>query len=175
MAGSRCPCRKLGTSTPGRPEEPSCSFVSFQGGGDFVGGRFFDLSGPTWAGPLQVVAIDTFWFTGGRAPVGGTMQVRMFSPPTSGPEVYLSLFAVGSAFLPAGLPIPPMQGMLGINPSGWISPIFLQDNANGEAQFSFAIPSTPSLSGTSVPAQSLTWEAVSSAVYLGNTARLAVD
>lgn len=142
--------------------------------GGFVGGRFFDIHGSGTS--MQVLAIDTFWFAGGRAPIGGTMHVRMFSPPTAGPQSYLSLLAVGPAFLPVGVPVAPLQGLLGIDPiGGWTSPWFLHDNANGEANVAIPIPNTPGLSGLSLPAQSVTWEMGSGALYLGNTARLAVD
>jgi len=143
--------------------------------GGFVGGRFFESEWTPSTG-VHIFAIDTFWFTGGRAPVGGTMHVRMFSPPTSGPQVYLSLFAVGSAFLPAGLPIPAVPGLVGINAAGgWASALFLHNNANGEAQVSFVIPNSPGLSGARLCAQSATVEAGVGTVRLGNTALLVVD
>jgi len=139
----------------------------------FVGGRFFDFDATV---PYHIFAIDTCWFTGGRAAVGGTMYVRMFSPPTSGPQLYLSMFAVNSAFSLVGLPIPPVQGLLGINAAGgWASALILHNNANGEAQVSFVIPNVPGLRGARLSAQSATWETVSGAVYLGNTAQLLVD
>ena len=158
---------------PSTPSVLMNDATTWTGPGGFVGGRFFDCD--SFPSP-HIFAIDTFWFTGGRAPVGGTMHVRMFSPPTSGPQVYLSLFAVGSAFLPAGLPIPGVPGLVGINAAGgWTSPLFVHNNANGEAQASFVIPNSPGLSGARLCAQSATLEAGIGAVRLGNTAMLIVD
>lgn len=89
--------------------------------------------------------------------------------------VNLTSFAVGPTFLPTGLQIAPLQGLLGINPiGGWSSPWFVHDNANGEAVASIPIPNTPSLSGLS-PAQSVTCDVAAGVLYLGNTAKLAVD
>jgi hypothetical protein len=141
--------------------------------GGFAGGRFFDAQ---QAPSPHVFSIDTVWFTGGRAPVGATMHVRMFTPPTTGSELYLSLFAVSDVFLAAGSPFPPLQGLLGINPgTGPASGLIGHDNRNGEALISFAIPNVAALSGTRVPVQGATIAAVANVVYLGNTASLTVD
>lgn len=142
--------------------------------GGFVGGRFFDTEAQA---PFRVLALDTFWFTGGRAPVGGAMEVRIFSPPTAGPHVYFSLFAASTAFGPAGRTLPPAQGFLGIDlASSWASPLVLHDNRNGEASVSFPIPNVPALSGVRLPAQSATYQAATTAgLWLGNTAVLVVE
>lgn len=144
--------------------------ASVMNAGGFVGGRFFD-----WDAPF-IAASDTFWFTGGRALVGGTMFVRMFSPPTSGPEVYLSAFAASSNFLPVGQPLPPLRGLVGIDvANAWASALFTHDNRNGEARTSFAIPNVPALSGARLPVQCATFEASAATIYLGNTAVLSVE
>lgn len=140
--------------------------------GGFVGGRFFDgqVGGP------HISSVDTVWCTGGTGVVGGMMHVRLLSPPTSGAQIYLSAFASSRLFLPFGQPMPPVQGLLGINPAGaWASSLVLHDNLNGEGVISFAIPNSPGLSGVRLPLQSATLELPSGAVYLGNTALLVVQ
>jgi hypothetical protein len=141
--------------------------------GGFAGGRFFDAQ---FTGTPHVFAIDTVWFTGGRAAVGTTMHVRIYTPPTTSNELYLSLFALGGAFLGAGTPLPPLQGLLGIalgtSPA---SGLIAHDNRNGEALVSFAVPNVPGLVGTRVPVQSGTFASVANVVYLGNTASLTVE
>ena len=142
--------------------------------GGFIGGRFFDAE--FTPSPYHVFSMDTYWFTGGRAPVGGTMYVTFNSPPTSGPEVYLSLFGAGNAFLPVGQPLPPLNGLLGLNVAGVItSPLLAHNNLNGQAQLSFVIPNVPALSGTRLPAQSVTIAVIANQAYFGNTAMLTVD
>lgn len=141
-------------------------------GGAFIGGRVF-YEEPT--GVPHMYAVDSIWLPGGRAPVGSAMPVSVFTPPTGGPQVYLSLFCAGASYLNQGVPIPSVSGLLGVNPLGWTSGWLLHDNANGEARATLAIPNTPSLSGISVPVQSLTWETTFGTLHLGNTARLVVD
>ncbi|MCA8978272.1 MAG: hypothetical protein KDC98_26325, partial [Planctomycetes bacterium] len=114
--------------------------------GAFVGGRFFDGEWPPLVGAAPLMsAREAIWFTGGRAPVGGMMHVRLFTPPTTETEVYVSLFAIGPAFWSTGVPVPGMQGLLGIDPAGaWASDLVLHDNDNGEALISFPVPNPTS-------------------------------
>lgn len=140
----------------------------------FIGGRFFDNEANYPA--RHTMAIDTVWFTGGRALAGGTMHVRMLSPPTTGPQAWLSFFAASTAFLPAGMPIPSIQGLLGIDAAtAWVSGPYLHDNRNGEVAASFPIPNTPGLAGVRLPAQSASLEATSGTAYLNNTAAFVVE
>lgn len=159
------------------PNTPSTLVHHGNGGslpGGHIGGRFF--AGQEQSGVPSLRAIETCWFTGGRAPIGGTLVVRMYSPPTAGPELYLTAFVASSHFLAAGVPMPPLQGLVGIEPaSAWTSPLFVHDNRNGEAQATFAIPNVAALSGARLPAQCATIEATTGALYLGNTAWLRVD
>lgn len=142
--------------------------------GGFIGGSFFDAE--YTPAPYHVLRLDTFWFTGGRAPIGTTMTVRMFTPPTTGPETYLSLYAVGSAFLPVGLAIPGIAGLVGINPNGaFATSLVLHDNQNGEATSSFAVPNSPGLNGVRLPMQCATLEAISNTIHIGNTASLVIN
>lgn len=143
--------------------------------GAFAGGRFYD-SEHTLATPASTFAIDTVWFTGGRGPVGGTMNVRVFSPPTAGAQVYASVVAAGTGFLPVPSPLPPARGLLGIGAAGaWTSDLVVHDNQSGEARLAFAIPAVPALAGARLPVQSVTLEGASFTVYLGNTAVLVVE
>jgi hypothetical protein len=159
---------------PATPSVLMNNTATWTNNGGFIGGRFFDAE--FTPSPYHVLSIDTVWFTGGRAPVGGTMHVRMYTPPTTSGEVYLSLFAASNAFLPAGIPFPPLQGLLGINPgTGPASSLIVHNNQNGEALVSFTIPNVPALSGTRLPVQCATVAAVANVVYLGNTASLTVD
>ncbi|MFO1078868.1 MAG: hypothetical protein U1E73_14190 [Planctomycetota bacterium] len=142
--------------------------------GGFIGGSFFDAE--YTPSPYHTIRIDTFWFTGGRARIGTTLYVRMFSPPTTGPEIYLSLYAASGAFLPAGLSIPGIQGLVGINPNGaFATSLVLHNNQNGEAVSSFNVPNSPGLTGARLPMQCATLEANSNTIHIGNTASLTID
>lgn len=137
----------------------------------FIGGRFFDLQFPN----AHLFAVDTIWCTGGRAPVGGTMDVRIFTPPAPGAGTYASVLGGGSSYLPQGLLVPGIQGLLGLIPMGWVSSLVVHDDSNGEGIVTLTVPNSPTLSGISVPVQSLTWNVTSGAAFLGNTARVSVD
>lgn len=142
--------------------------------GSFIGGRFFDAE--YTPSPYHVLTMDSFWFTGGRASIGSTMYIRMFTPPTTGPEVYLSAFVASGSFLPSGLPLAGVNGLVGINPSGAFgSALILHDNRNGEAVGTLAIPNVAAFQGISLPMQMATLEALSNTVYIGNTALFKID
>jgi hypothetical protein len=142
--------------------------------GSFIGGRFFDAE--YTPAPYHVLSMDTFWFTGGRATIGSTMYIRMFTPPTAGPEVYLSSFIFSTSYLPSGLTLPGVSGLVGINPnSAFGSGLILHDNSNGEAVGSIGIPNAPAFQGITMPMQMATLEAVSNTVHLGNTAVFKID
>jgi hypothetical protein len=148
--------------------------TTWRNNGGFIGGRFFDAesAAPTY----HVLAIDTFWFTGGRAQPGGAMSVRFFSPPTTTLEFYFSLIAVNNTFLPSPMPFAPALGQLGVQPVGAATALFLQhDNNNGEASVTWNIPNQPSLHGTHMAAQSVTLAALASQIYFGNTAMLTIE
>lgn len=159
---------------PGTPAVLLNDTSTWTNNGGFIGGRFFDAENtPT---PYHIFAIDTFWFTGGRAPIGGTMHVSMYSPPTANMAVYFSMFAGSDSFLPAGIGLPSVPGLIGINPAAISTvPLVQHNNQNGLALVSFPIPVNPSLSGLSLPAQSATLDALTGQFYFGNTARLAID
>lgn len=143
--------------------------------GGFVGGRFFDAeSSPS---PYHVFSMDTFWCTGGRGPIGSTIDVTMYTPPTTGTEFYLSGLVLSLGFSPTGLTIPGFQGQIGVQlqTAVWNGSLILHDNNNGVALASIAVPNTPSLSGIRLAAQSATVEVASNVFRFGNTAALIVD
>lgn len=160
--------------SPATPSVLMNDTTGWSNNGGFIGGRFFDAeSAPT---PYHVFSMDTFWFTGGRSPVGGTMVITMYSPPTTGSAIYLSMFAGSDAFLPTGFSLAGVPGLIGVNPAAISpTPLTVHNNMNGEAIVSFQIPNTPSLSGLSLPAQSATLEATTGQFYFGNTAQLSID
>lgn len=142
--------------------------------GGFIGGRFFDAE--FTPSPYHVLSMDSFWFTGGRASIGSTMYIRMFTPPTNGPEIYLSAFVASTSFLPSGLPLAGVSGLVGINPNGAFgSALILHDNRNGEAIGTLSIPNVTAFQGISLPMQMATLEALSNTVYIGNTALFKID
>jgi hypothetical protein len=148
--------------------------VTWRNNGGFIGGRFFDAESSAPA--YHVLGIDTFWFTGGRSQPGGTMSVRFFSPPTTSLEFYFSLIAVNGAFLSAPMPFPPALGLLGLQPLGAATALFLMhDNNNGEASVTWNIPNQSSLHGTRMAAQSVTLASLANQIYLGNTASLTIE
>lgn len=145
---------------------------TWRNNGGFVGGRFFDAESTT---PYHVFAMDTYWFTGGRGPIGGVMDVFAYTPPTGASEIYASFLFIGGGFLPSGLPVPPIPGLLGIDISTLVMVSFpTHNNANGEALLQLAIPNVSSLRGRSLPAQSATFRVTTNAVTLANTAALSI-
>ena len=162
---------------PGTPPVLLNDATSHTWPGGNAGGRFFGVESTT-STPLgtHTFVIDTFWCTGGRAPVGGVMSVRLMVPPTSGTQVYQSVVVASPAFLPVGTPLPPLLGVLGISASGaWASNPVLHNNSNGEAQVQVPVPNSAGLSGVRLPIQSATLELTTGVVYLGNTATLVVE
>lgn len=141
--------------------------------GDFIGGRFFDAE--LTPSPYHVLTIDTYWNTGGRAPVGGTMEVRAFVPPSSSSNTWLTYLAIGGGFAPTPVSVPPLQGQLGLSSVLLSLAMPVHNNMNGEAMLSFKVPNDPSLSGKSVPVQSATLDVASGIVTIGNTAALTID
>ena len=148
--------------------------VSWRNNGGMVGGRFIDAE--YTPSPYHTIAIDTFWFTGGRTQPGGAMSVRFFSPPTTSVEFYFSLIAVSGGFATNPTPFAPALGLFGLQTTGVSSALFLQhDNTNGEASVTWNIPNQPSLHNTRLPAQSVTFAAVAGTIHFGNTALLTVE
>ncbi|MEZ5964898.1 MAG: hypothetical protein R3F56_13745 [Planctomycetota bacterium] len=140
--------------------------------GGFIGGRFFDAES---SGVYHVFAIDTYWFTGGRGPVGGTMDIQAYTPPTSGSEIYFSFLLIGASHLPVALPIGAF-GSLGIDISTLVTlPFPAHNNMNGQTQFTLAIPNLAFLRGRSLAAQSATLKSSTNEIRLGNTAGLHFD
>jgi len=140
--------------------------------GGFVGGRFYDAES---SGTYHIFAIDTYWHTGGRAPLGGTMDVQAYVPPTSSNEVYLSFLLIGAGHLPTPLPIGAF-GLLGIDTSTLVNLPFPQHtNANGRALLQLVVPNIPSLRGRSLATQSATFRVSTNELRLGNTAGLNFD
>lgn len=142
--------------------------------GAFIGGRFFDAE---WTGSVyNVFAKDTFWCPGGRAQIGGTMTVDFYSPPTAGPELYLSALLVSGSFLPTPVAIPGLAGQLGIALTGaaW-SGLYLHNNVNGTGSTSFSVPNNPALHNLRLPVQSATLEVLSAVLTLANTAALIIE
>lgn len=141
--------------------------------GGFIGGRFFDAESTA---PYHTFAINTYWITGGRGPIGGTMDVFAYVPPTTSNEIYLTYMFIAPTFLPAGVAVPPLAGLLGINPVGLINLAFPPHlNMNGEAQISLGIPNVNSLRGQRLPVQSATFAVLANALTLGNTAVLTIQ
>ncbi len=145
--------------------------TTWRNNGGFIGGRFCDAESTA---PYHVLALDNYWFTGGRGPVGGVIDVFAYVPPTSSAtEAYFSFLLIGAAHLPAALPVPPIPGLLGIDVSTLVSLPFPQHtNANGEALLQLVIPNDNFLRGRSLAAQSATFRLSTSQVTLGNTAGL---
>ena len=81
--------------------------TTWRNNGGFIGGRFCDAESTA---PYHVLALDNYWFTGGRGPVGGVIDVFAYVPPTSSTtEAYFSFLLIGAAHLPAPLPVPPSR------------------------------------------------------------------
>lgn len=159
---------------PNTPSHLVHDSTTWRNNGGFTGGRFIDAE--YTPAPYHTIAIDTFWFTGGRAQIGSPMSVRFFSPPTTALEFYFSVIAVNNAFLTTPLPFPPVLGNLGVQPVGAATALFLQhDNLNGEASVTWAIPNQAALRGVRMPCQSITLAAVAGTIHFGNTALLTVE
>ncbi|HLU40211.1 MAG TPA: hypothetical protein VK081_12565 [Planctomycetota bacterium] len=145
--------------------------TTWRNNGAFVGGRFFDAESTA---PYHILAIDTFWTTGGRGPIGGTIDVFAYTPPTTTNEIYFSFLVIGAGFLPTGVPVPPIAGELGIDLSTMVTVSFPQhNNMNGEALVTLPVPNVPFLQGRALPVQLATFQVSTNSVTLGNTAQLA--
>lgn len=137
--------------------------------GAFVGGRFYDAESTA---PYHIFAIDTYWFTGGRGPVPGSMDVTACTPPTTANEVYASFLLIGGNYLAAGANVG-IPGLLGIDITTLVTlPFPPADNRNGQAVLTLPIPNVPFLRGRSLSAQSATFRLSTNTVTLGNTAGL---
>lgn len=141
--------------------------------GGFCGGRFFDAE--YTPAPYHIFSIDTFWCTGGRAPVGGSMEVRAMTPPTASASLFLSYLLIGGGFSAAGTPITGINGFFGLS-SVWVAAAMpLHDNNNGESLLTFAVPNTPSLNGAVLACQSLTVDLIGGQATFGNTAAMVIN
>lgn len=141
--------------------------------GGFIGGRFYDAE--STPSPYHIFAIDAFWTTGGRAPVGGAMELRAFVPPSATPGNQVSWLLIGAGFLQPPLPVPPFVGMFGLNNVLITLPLGMHNNLNGEALLTVQVPNIPGLSGAKVPVQSFTLHPTTGTGTVGNTALLTVD
>ncbi|GAB4137160.1 MAG: hypothetical protein Fur0037_02130 [Planctomycetota bacterium] len=141
--------------------------------GDYAAGRFFDAE---YSAGYHVFSMETYWTPGGRARVGGTMTVDFYTPQTNAQQVLLSALLVGIRYLPAGVPLPGAQGLLGIAPQGamWFG-LFPQNNQTGSYTMTIRIPNNSALSGTRLAAQMAVFDALSSAITLANTAALVIE
>ncbi len=144
-----------------------------------AGGRVFfsewDQNNPSALTRLR--AVDSYWTTGGSAPVGGTMQVRMFAPPITSATPRRSLCVASPQFLASGAALAPLQGLVGIDAArAWNSVWVTHNNANGEAVLDIPVPNNPGLSGVRLAAQSVTLDtAGAGALYASNTALLTIQ
>jgi hypothetical protein len=142
--------------------------------GGWCGGRFFDaVSSPS---PYHIFSMDTFWTTGGRARIGTNMEIKAFSPPTAGADVYVTNLLVSVGFLAAGQSFPaPIRGMLGLNAAVLIAiQLPPHNNQNGETVLNLAVPNDPALSGKRLPCQSATLHVNGGTLSFGNTAALTI-
>ncbi|MGE0145133.1 MAG: hypothetical protein AB7I19_18075 [Planctomycetota bacterium] len=141
--------------------------------GGFVGGRFFDAENSP--APYHVFSIDTYWCTGGRAPVGGAMELRVFTPPSNAAPIYVSYMLFGGAFTVSGVTIPGINGALGLANVIAAASMPPHDNANGTSLLTLMVPNQPALSGLVLPVQSLTLDVTGGTLNLGNTAAMTID
>ncbi|MCC6785534.1 MAG: hypothetical protein IT457_21965 [Planctomycetes bacterium] len=158
------------------PLTPAIRFndtTTWTNNGGFIGGKFFDAENSP--SPYHVLQIDSYWCSGGRAPVGGTMEIRAYTPPTNSGAVYISYLLVGATFSPSAVTIPGVQGALGIGNIIVGFQLPQHDNRNGEAMIALTVPNTPALSGTVLPLQAITVDILASTLALGNTAAMKID
>jgi hypothetical protein len=140
--------------------------------GGFIGGRFFDGESTT---PYHVLAIDKFWFTGGRAAIGTTMEIRAFVPPTTSPNPYLSWTLISSAFAVTPTPVPLVGGLLALNPAVIVDiSMPPHNNANGTSLTSLPVPNDPTLRNLKIPAQGITFDTAALRLQFTNTAALTI-
>lgn len=141
--------------------------------GGFTGGRFFD--GECFPLMCGILAVDAFWFTGGRAAIGTSMPVTFHAPP--GPLMqYISTMLVALDFAtPAS--VPGLHGQFGLQTSTmvWDGSLSLHGSPDGSVTRMLAVPNDPVLRGASLAAQAVTFELLTNRTILGNTAALIVD
>jgi len=142
--------------------------------GGVAGGRFIDAE--YTPSPYHAISIDALWCTGGRAKIGGSMEVRVHVPPTSSPVIHVSYLLLSTQFANAPLSIPGVQGQLGLGLAGLIgAQLPTHNNANGESLITFNVPNNPALAGKALPCQSITFNTTSGVVAFGNTAALTMQ
>ncbi|MBI5852680.1 MAG: hypothetical protein HZB39_16835 [Planctomycetes bacterium] len=141
--------------------------------GGFIGGSFFDAE--YTPSPYHVLRVDSYWCTGGRAPVGGTMEIRAFTPPTNSGNIYITYLLVGASFLATPIPVPGVNGNLGLGSIIVGFQLPQHDNRNGEAMIALGVPLDPTLSGLALPLQGVTVDVIASTISFGNTAALTID
>ena len=155
-------------------ETPVLDQPGWQNNAGLAGGRFLYANAN---GGYHVAAIDTNWWTGGRAPIGGTMEVRAFAPPTASNETLTSWALLSTSFLSSPVAVPPFNGLLGVNLTGpaVVVPLGNHDNRTGEAKTALRVPNRMALRGGEIPAQVLTANQTQGTLTLGNDAKLTID
>ena len=153
------------------PDSPSHLVLSTGGwlnNGSAAGGLLMTADA---ANGYQVTATPAAWITGAETTIGRTLQVSLVVPPGAGA---LSFVALALAHAAVPLPIPGIQGALGLDPGLFITyfPIGLNDPRTGAADWLVAVPPDPALLGASLPIQGAVQ--VNGALAFTNTSSLRV-
>lgn len=163
------------------PLTPAVLFIdtaSWINNGGFAGGTFYD--GEYLPSPYHIMALESAWWTGGRAALGGRMEVTV-NAPIQGPGAipWLSFFMLSRGFLANPLPLSGMTGSFGLDPSFLLTATVGTHNmSTGRATVTLAVPNDPLFKGLVLPGQSCTINPKGAGgvpqVILGNTAALTI-
>ena len=162
------------------PKTPALMFITdsaWINNGGFAAGKFFDAKSVS---PYTIHYVETVWWTGGRAALGGKMEISFYAPiraKTAPP--YLSLAFLSTGFLPTPFALPGIQGKFGLNPATLITlATGISHNVlTGQGTLSLTIPNDPVLKGIALPGQSVTVNPGGTSgpeYYFGNTAALTI-
>jgi len=140
--------------------------------GGFCGGNFYDAEAIT---PYQIFDVQSAWWTGGRSGINANMEISAYIPPSNTPGS-ISFFFASRRFLTTAISLPGIGGQLGIDPSFLIYfDIGVHTAATGQAATTLPIPNDPSLHNLVLPAQGVTFNAITNALNFMNTASLTVQ
>lgn len=140
---------------PATPSHLVLDTPTWLNNGGFAGGKFF--SAENAPSPYHVVGLDTVWMTGAEAQVGTSLRASMFVPPSAG-DVSFSWLLFGAAYSPFPLPLPGIQGKLGLDPGSVFAsvPVGSHIARTGEVAYVLIVPNDPALAGAVVPTQGVT-------------------
>jgi hypothetical protein len=155
------------------PDSPSHLVLdtpSFLNNGGAAGGLIVTADSANGYG---VTATPAAWMTGAETTIGRSMRVSMLVPPAAAGGA-LSFLMLGMLHAPAPLPIPGIQGALGLDPATFITyfPIGFNAPGTGEAGSTVTVPNDPSLMGLSLPVQGATQ--IGAGLVFTNTSSLRV-